>query len=79
MADLLLPQKAFVQIRRKNKHDIGSSAYGNTFGYQSKNQKQIGSLTGLIKCVNPKVSISGALSSELDEIYSLLTTGVYRK
>lgn len=79
MADLLLPQKAFVQIRRKNRHDLGSSAYGNTFGYQSKNEKQIGSLTGLIKCVNPKVSIAGALSSELDEIYSLLTTGVYRK
>ena len=78
MANLILPQTAFVQIRRKNRHELGKEAYGNTYGYESKNMKRIGDLTGFIKCVNPKVSISGALQSEMEEIYGLLSTGIYR-
>lgn len=78
MANLILPQTAFVQIRRKNRHELGQEAYGNTYGYESKNTKRIGDLTGLIKCVNPKVSIAGALQSEVEEIYGLLSTGIYR-
>ena len=78
MANLILPQTAFIQIRRKNRHELGQEAYGNTYGYESKNTKRIGDLTGLIKCVNPKVSISGALQSEMEEIYGLLSTGIYR-
>ena len=78
MANLILPQTAFVQIRRKNRHELGQQAYGNTYGYESKNMKRIGDLTGFIKCVNPKVSISGALQSEMEEIYGLLSTGIYR-
>lgn len=78
MANLILPQTAFVQIRRKNRHELGQQAYGNTYGYESKNTKRIGDLTGFIKCVNPKVSISGALQSEMEEIYGLLSTGIYR-
>lgn len=78
MANLILPQTAFVQIRRKNRHELGQQAYGNTYGYESKNMKRIGDLTGFIKCVNPKVSIAGALQSEMEEIYGLLSTGIYR-
>lgn len=78
MANLILPQTAFVQIRRKNRHELGQKAYGNTYGYESKNMKRIGDLSGFIKCVNPKVSISGALQSEVEEIYGLLSTGIYR-
>lgn len=78
MANLILPQSAFVQIRRKNRHELGQQAYGNTYGYESKNTKRIGELTGFIKCVNPKISIAGALQSEMEEIYGLLSTGIYR-
>ena len=78
MANLILPQTAFVQIRRKNRHELGQEAYGNTYGYESKNIKRIGELSGFIKCVNPKVSIAGALQSEMEEIYGLLSTGIYR-
>lgn len=78
MANLILPQTAFVQIRRKNRHELGQEAYGNTYGYESKNTKRIGELSGFIKCVNPKVSIAGALQSEMEEIYGLLSTGIYR-
>ena len=78
MANLILPQTAFVQIRRKNRHELGQEAYGNTYGYESKNTKRIGELSGFIKCVNPKVSIAGALQSEVEEIYGLLSTGIYR-
>lgn len=78
MANLILPQTAFVQIRRKNRHELGQKAYGNTYGYESKNMKRIGDLSGFIKCVNPKISISGALQSEVEEIYGLLSTGIYR-
>jgi hypothetical protein len=77
MANLILPQTAFVQIRRKNRHDLSSDVYGNTYGYESKNSKRLGDLNGFTKCVNPKLSISGATESELNLIYGYLQTGVY--
>ena len=77
MANLILPQTAFVQIRRKNRHDLGADIYGNTYGYESKNSKRLGDLNGFTKCVNPKLSISGATESELNLIYGYLQTGVY--
>lgn len=77
MANLILPQTAFVQIRRKNRHDLGADIYGNTFGYESKNSKRLGDLNGFTKCVNPKLSIAGATESELNLIFGYLQTGVY--
>lgn len=77
MANLILPQTAFVQIRRKNRHDLDSETYGNAFGYESKNSKRLGDLNGFTKCVNPKLSIAGATESELNLIYGYLQTGVY--
>lgn len=77
MANLILPQKAFVQIRRKNRHDLDSTTYGNAFGYESKNSKRLGDLNGFTKCINPKIDINGATETERNLIYGYLQTGVY--
>lgn len=54
-----------------------ASDYSEYEGYGANTTTEIGACTGFIKCRTVDLEISGAYKSELDEIESLLKSGVY--
>lgn len=53
------------------------SDYGHTTGYVYNQSAKISSLSGFIVCDNPDLSNISATQTEKNEIYSLLTSGIY--
>lgn len=51
--------------------------YGHTTGYVYNQSARISSMSGLIVCDNPDLSNIIATQAEKNEIYSLLTSGIY--
>lgn len=74
MSSLILPQKAFVQIRRRNR--LKATNYYLSNGYAEARTYKLNQLGGFTKCLNPKLDFA-ATEKELNEIYGLLSTGVY--
>ena len=74
MSSLILPQKAFVQIRRRNR--LKATNYYLSNGYTEARTYKLNQLGGFTKCLNPKLDFA-ATETELNEIYELLSTGVY--
>lgn len=74
MSSLILPQKAFVQIRRRNR--LKASNYNLSNGYVEARTYKLNQLSGFTKCLNPKLDFK-ATEKELNEIFGLLSTGVY--
>lgn len=74
MSSLILPQKAFVQIRRRNR--LKATNYYLSNGYVEARTYRLSALGGFTMCLNPKLDFA-ATEKELNEIYDLLSTGVY--
>lgn len=74
MSSLILPQKAFVQIRRRNR--LKATNYYLSNGYTEARTYRLSTLGGFTMCLNPKLDFA-ATETELNEIYELLSTGVY--
>lgn len=53
------------------------SDYGHTTGYVYNQSAKISSLSGFIVCDNPDLSNISATQTEKNEIYSILTSGIY--
>lgn len=53
------------------------SNYGHTNGYVYNQSAVIGSLSGFVVCNNPDLSNISATQTEKNEIYSILTSGIY--
>lgn len=51
--------------------------YGHTTGYVYNQSAKISSMSGFIVCDNPDLSNISATQTEKNEIYSLLTSGIY--
>ena len=73
-SSLILPQKAFIQVRRRNR--VKASNYHMTNGYVEMRTHRLGDLQGFTTCINPKLDIK-AMPQELAEIYAQLQSGVY--
>lgn len=73
-SSLILPQKAFIQVRRRNR--VKASNYHMTNGYVEMRTHRLGDLQGFTTCINPKLDIK-AMPQELNEIYAQLESGVY--
>ena len=74
MSSLILPQKAFIQIRRRNR--LKATNYYLSNGYAEARTYKLNQVGGFTKCLNPKLDFT-ATEAELNEIYELLSTGVY--
>lgn len=76
LASCIQPTNAFIQIV-KHSCDVPSS-YGNTFGFMANKRAAIKSQKGFFTCANPRLDGIPCNETERNEIYSLLTSGVYR-
>lgn len=86
LSSLILPQTAYIQIRRHNPYrSSGSSSYQDELGligYRSAYQGLISSANGMgfVKCQNPnlaEVADAGATEAEINMIKSLLSDGIF--
>lgn len=85
ISSLIMPQTAFVQVRRKNPYKTEARDYKEELGlvgYRSAYQGLVGSANGMgfVKCQNPNLSIvaeAGATQYEIEKIKTLLTAGIF--
>lgn len=84
LSSLILPQTAYVQIRRHNPYASGSNYKSDMgiLGYRSAYTGTIASANGMgfVKCQNPNltlVSQAGATEKEINAIKSLLSDGIF--
>ena len=68
------PKKPYIIIERPQVKMAGS--YPHMVGIPANATEKVGNCTGLIKCKEVHLKVSGAYSAELDEIESLLKQGV---
>lgn len=88
LSSLILPQIAYIQIRRHNPYSSRGEAgtykddIGPLLGYRSSFFGKVGSANGMgfVKCINPilnEVSSKGATEQEIQMIRKLLSDGIY--
>lgn len=85
LSSLILPQTAYIQIRRHNPYRHSTTDYQDELGligYRSAYQGLIGSANGMgfVKCQNPNlanVADAGATEAEINMIKSLLSDGIF--
>ena len=88
LSSLILPQTAYIQIRRHNPYSsLGEAGtykddIGPLLGYRSSFFGKVGSANGMgfVKCINPvlnEVSSKGATEQEIQMIKKLLSDGIY--
>lgn len=88
LSSLILPQTAYIQIRRHNPYSSRGEAgtykddIGPLLGYRSSFFGKVGSANGMgfVKCINPvlnEVSSKGATEQEISMIKKLLSDGIY--
>lgn len=84
LSSLILPQTAYIQIRRHNPYRLGGNYQDELglIGYRSAYQGLISSANGMgfVKCQNPnlaEVADAGATEAEINMIKSLLSDGIF--
>lgn len=84
LSSLILPQKAYIQIRRHNPYRLGTNYQDELglIGCRSAYQGLISSANGMgfVKCQNPNlanVADAGATEAEINMIKSLLSDGIF--
>lgn len=75
LASTIMPQTAYIQLT-KHSADIPTN-FENTYGRTTNVYGSIGSYQGYLICGNPRLEGIPCTEHERDEIFSLLTTGVY--
>lgn len=75
LASTIMPQTAYIQLT-KHSADIPTN-FENTYGRTTNVYGTIGSYQGYLICGNPRLEGIPCTEHERDEIFSLLTTGVY--
>ena len=75
LAGCLQPSVAYIQVVKHSSPIVGQ--YGDVFGYTGNIMGTIGSQNGFFKAINPRLDGIPCNEYERDEIYNLLTSGVY--
>lgn len=75
LAGCLQPSVAYIQVVKHSSPIVGQ--YGDIFGYTGNIMGTIGSQNGFFKAINPRLDGIPCNEYERDEIYNLLTSGVY--
>lgn len=74
----MLPQKAFIQIKRRHPaFQPTDSNYYKFIGKVASTYASIGSQKGFITCNSPKIGACSATADEKAEILQLLSSGIY--